>query len=232
MSRTDNYTCFTQGNSEPIWWKPPQTAGSSDPHSINVGLGTIIPRWEVSDRSTTLRYFVQADTFPSIQDVQDVATAFQEAADEWNCLGLGVTFTPAPKDENFHFKVIYEVNDASDPDEATRYAEAFFPHQCSRDVLVTNYALSTLSRPILRNVFLHEIGHILGLRHEFAVAEEGCGAVRFMEDNPESVMAYTAKPTIQNTDIVGVRAFYKKPNGDMSLGSAIVDFRPQVRQKS
>ena len=92
--------------------------------------------------------------------------------------------------------------------------------------------MSILSRSILRNVFLHEIRHILGLRHKFAVAEEGYSALRFMDDNPESIMACTAKPTIQNTDVVGVEAFYKKTNGDMSLGSAVVDFRLQIHQNS
>ena len=227
VSRRNNYNCFTQGSSEPVWWSAPQAANDSNPNSISVGLGTIIPRWEVSQIGTALRYFVQADTFPSTQDAQDVAMTFQQAADEWNSLSLGFTFTPAST--NFHFKIVYEVNDASDADEAGRYAQAFFPHQCNRDVLVTDYALSTSSRPILQNIFLHEMGHILGLRHEFAVAEEGYGAVRFMDNNPESVMAYNARPTMQDTDIAGVKAFYKKSNGDQSLGSPIVDFRPQIR---
>mgnify|MGYP001940467285 CR=1 FL=1 len=50
-----------------------------------------------------------------------------------------------------------------------------------------------------------------------------------MDNNPESVMAYNARPTMQDTDIAGVKAFYKKSNGDQSLGSPIVDFRPQIR---
>jgi hypothetical protein len=228
--QTHNYTCFTQVSSEPIWWRPPQTTGGSDPHSINVGLNAIIPRWDVSQKNTTLRYFVQADIFPSAQDAQDVAAAFQQAAEEWNNLGLGVVFTPAPRKENIHFKVVYQVNDADDPDEATRYAQAFFPNQSDQDVIVTDFALSTPERPILKNVFLHELGHVLGLRHEFAVLKEGYGAVRFMDDNPNSVMAYTAKPTMQITDIAGVKAFYQKSNGDMSLGTPIVDIQPQFRE--
>jgi hypothetical protein len=232
MGSTDHnhkYTCLTQESLEPVWWQPPQSTGHSDSPSLNVGVNSIIPRWDVSQMNTTLKYFVQVDGFPSILDAQDVASAFKQAADEWNRLELGITFIPAPKEENIHFKVVYEVNDADDPDEATRYAQAFFPHEYNRNVLVTNFALSEPERPILKNVFLHEIGHILGLRHEFAVLEEGHGAVRFMDDNPNSVMAYTAKPTMQDTDIVGVQAFYKKSNGDKSLGSPIVDFQPQFR---
>ena len=116
VSRRNNYNCFTQGSSEPVWWSAPQAANDSNPNSISVGLGTIIPRWEVSQIGTALRYFVQADTFPSTQDAQDVAMTFQQAADEWNSLSLGFTFTPAST--NFHFKIVYEVNDASDADDS------------------------------------------------------------------------------------------------------------------
>jgi len=82
------------------------------------------------------------------------------------------------------------------PDEVGRYAEAFFPHQADQDVIVTDFALSWQKRNILKNVFLHEVGHILGLRHEFAIRVERYCAVRFMHRNPDSVMSYNAMPTI------------------------------------
>lgn len=47
---------------------------------MNVGVGDIIPRWELSQMNNSLRYFVGARDFPSPQDSQDVAMAFQQAA--------------------------------------------------------------------------------------------------------------------------------------------------------
>lgn len=49
----------------------------------------------------------------------------------------------------------------------------------------------------MKNVFLHELGHVLELRHEFSLdAErfEGAGAVRVFSTNNESVMSYKFPP--------------------------------------
>jgi hypothetical protein len=51
MGSTDQgrkYKCLTQESSEPVWWQTPVPEGHSDTPSIAVGLGPIVPRWDVS----------------------------------------------------------------------------------------------------------------------------------------------------------------------------------------
>lgn len=71
-------------------------------------------------------------------------------------------------------------------------------------------------------VFTHELGHVLGLRHEFALnpvnenpgqglvlREAANGAVLVGDRNEYSVMNYRAEPpVIQESDVVSTREFY------------------------
>ncbi|KXJ84806.1 hypothetical protein Micbo1qcDRAFT_169931, partial [Microdochium bolleyi] len=61
----------------------------------------------------------------------------------------------------------------------------------------------------MTNVFLHELGHILGLRHEFADLEGG--AIQWGSRNPYSVMSYNFPPQIQPSDEKDTRSFYDFP---------------------
>lgn len=218
---------------------------SDDHHKIVVGLGPIIPRWKPG---TTLKYFVDTKTFLTASDADFTAQAFKQAADEWNGLNLGVTFTQAESRATAHFELEYSDKyqySAGDSDgsgyEPGVLAWAFFPMEVARPVVVTMYGLYHRgSRAILKEVFLHELGHTFGLRHEFALyakeqsreerapEEDDLGAKQFMEPNPFSVMAYKFPPKIQQTDIDGVRAFYKLPEGHKIGGSAIKDYVPKL----
>ena len=75
--------------------------------------------------------------------------------------------------------------------------------------------------------FLHELGHVLGLRHEFAIAEEGRGAVTLGADNEKSVMAYDpdGPPAIRPSDIEGTKAFYNL-TGPRYMGRPLAIYEP------
>ncbi|KAI1805159.1 Metalloprotease [Daldinia bambusicola] len=221
------YRCSTQKNRLPALWQPPLSEDPSDSDSIVVGMSSIVPRWDVPGSNTTLEFFVRADSFPSADDVSYATQMFQQAADDWNALGLGVSISQAADEMKANFDLVYRVNGRADQG---LYAVAFFPHERHSDVVVTDFALSAKERGTLKNVFLHEIGHILGLRHEFALDKEGEGAVRFMEENPVSVMSYTSPPIMQESDRVGVKEFYKLERGLKIGGSPIVDFQPELRR--
>lgn len=202
---------------------------------IALGIGKIVPRWDVTP-ALELRFFVRADTFKSNEDAKDAGKALQEAADEWNALNLDLTIKATNDRNEAHFYLIYKKEIPGSPGVL---AEAFFPNGIGQDVIVYDLALSDSdNRKILKNVFLHELGHVLGLRHEFAViaddegrGPEGEGALQFGFRNPISVMANRFPPELQDTDKEDVVKFYKLPEGT-PLGArrqVITDHIPQLR---
>jgi len=62
----------------------------------------------------------------------------------------------------------------------------------------------------MRNYLAHEIGHIYGLRHEFAKKERN-PSVQFGPTNTESVMNYNDIPVIQESDRIWLQKLYN-PN--------------------
>lgn len=104
-----------------------------------------------------------------------------------------------------------------------------------KDVRCYEFALKDAhQRSILKNTFLHEIGHILGLRHEFAIVEdtEGNGpesqpAVQFGSKNPISVMSYEDVVYIQPTDKEDIVKFYQLPNRFKIDDVEVTDFIPK-----
>lgn len=189
--------------------------------SLNIGCGSTITRW---GKSSVLTFDPKPSTFRSEQDCQIALDAFNEAAKAWNELNLGITIRPAKKDEQAVFHLIY-LDSLGNRNE---YARAFLPTAQSknRNVLVFAKAFEKGSREYMTNVFYHEIGHILGLRHEFA--DQPCrepAAVRFGPKNNDSVMNYFEHPSmiqIHQLDKKWVRAFYDY-NMTSYLGISIID---------
>ena len=62
------------------------------------------------------------------------------------------------------------------------------------------------------NIFCHEVGHILGLRHEFAAIREATEpSVQWGPGNPESVMDYCRNPlemAVHELDVTLITALY------------------------
>ena len=235
------YICITQEDTElPFWGSEEDSTG---PPAINVGkvdskMGQIVPRWDVSQGSTILQYFVDDSTFQGLaaSEADFTANELQQAANEWNSLGLGVSISRTHSRANANFALIYEQNQGQMVDR--RSAESFFPNDHDRYLIVTDVALSAKYRFTLKYVLLHELGHVLGLRHEFVldkqqqlqlnVQEDAGGAVQFQGRNPMSVMNYTAWPTMQDSDKVAVKAFYNLKPGHLIAGSPVVDFKPEI----
>ncbi len=75
---------------------------------------------------------------------------------------------------------------------------------------------------IMPNVFAHELGHVLGLRHEFAQYDPeqaskrppvedslgGAESILVGARNPNSVMAYVFPPVIQRSDVTDCCSAY------------------------
>jgi hypothetical protein len=89
------------------------------------------------------------------------------------------------------------------------------------------------------NDILHELGHILGLRHEFqkwslAWFQDSIAAptVEFGPANLQSVMSYTFPPKLQQSDKDSTKEFYKLANGTVLGDYKVTDFVPTLRTKS
>jgi Dual-action HEIGH metallo-peptidase len=221
------YTCGTQHTFEPTYSYPPDRDDNDGPSSIVVGLDDdtqiLVPRLQAP---LLLEWFLCAETFPSPDIAATAGQALEQAAQEWNAVTFGVTVSQTKAKAEAHFNLVYEKNPA---DRARCHAVAFFPCEPDVDLVVYEYGIKEAIRTPLQNVFQHELGHIFGLRHEFAIAREGDGAKQFMEENELSVMAYNPVPVIQESDKEGICAFYKLKNGADIDGSPIVDYSPPPR---
>ncbi|KAK5081127.1 hypothetical protein LTR70_009143 [Exophiala xenobiotica] len=200
------YTCVTE-------IAPP----SSSPAAI------MIPRWKYN---SVINFATYADGYPAPGDAIYAANCLIEAAKLWSSSNIGVKFNWVPKIDDAAFVLAY-----GGP-KSTVLASAFFPSNSPLDVMyVYQYGFDKTEQiskrgkftnyGIMKNVFLHELGHVLGLRHEFAMEPgdrfEG-GAYRIGSANIESVMSYVFPPELQESDIQDARYFYKHP--------PIVDYSP------
>lgn len=239
-SSEQSYTCETQDGRMATFGIAPVSHlpnNHDDPDSIVLGMGSIVPRWDVTIQpNRKLLYFVLVDTFPSESDAEFAASALQQAANAWNILNIGLTITSTDNQAAANFNLVYQV--PSDPSSRT-LARAFFPNEVDQDVIVFARAFQQSNRTILKNIFMHELGHVLGLRHEFAITgdpskdldPEGDGAVQFWTANYNSIMSYNFPPTMQDSDKKGVVAFYKLKNGFMVNESPVTDYLPQLRKR-
>lgn len=163
------------------------------------------------------------------------------AADEWNKIGFGVIFDRTFTRANAHFDVVFQ---EYEPDAKQISGRSFFPNDLDENTLIIFRAglyqlYEKVKLEMLKGTFLHELGHILGLRHEFALTDEkdketkAATAIQFhgTQTNEDSVMNYGYKPAaLQDTDIAGIKAFYQVANGTKIGTFPVVDFEPKLRK--
>jgi hypothetical protein len=159
------------------------------------------------------------------------ANKLNEAAEEWNALSLGVKIAWVEKIEDAAFLLTF----APQRSPGT-LAEAFFPNDVNlNSVIVYPFAFQPGKVQYLKNIFLHELGHVLGLRHELAPEIEkgpGFDSVQFGPRNPTSVKGYEFPPLMHTSDIDSTKVFYKFPGKNLRVrqglreegGFRIVDF--------
>lgn len=180
----------------------------------------MIPRWKAG---SVIKWVLSTDNFESPEDASYAEEQLVKATETWNDMKLGVIFLQVDEAKSAVFVLRYS------GDNGTTLADAFFPSsKLSNELNVYSRAFEGDTRGDLDKVFQHELGHVLGLRHEFA-AEEG-DFVLFGEENPSSVMAYNWPPQITAQDIKETQDFYawNKPEISSEANSyTVVDHLPR-----
>ncbi|KAK7757893.1 hypothetical protein SLS62_000271 [Diatrype stigma] len=194
---------------------------------INLGLHNTIWRWEPN---SNIEFNVDSYSFPPSVDMVHAKKSLNRAAWEWNKGVVGVQFVPVANDKPAVFQLAY----FSGSDGGT-LARSFIPK--APDVLerlqklfVFPLSFTQEHKPNMTNIFYHELGHILGLRHEFtSPAEARVRSVRWGDSNPRSVMNYYrdySSCRIQPSDYASVRDFYKFQGAEY-MGFRICDLAPR-----
>lgn len=184
---------------------------------IRIGWDGEIPRW---CRGSELSYVVCVDSFPAALSSL-VEDSMKAAIGMWK--GVGVSFKQVARDDPATFAVIYENRNRN------AYACSFFPNELSRELII--YPPSLQKTNYLSNILAHEVGHILGLRHEFAhKREKGCPSALFGSENADSIMNYFDHPEqlqVKEQDLEELERFYaydKVKYGKLS----VLDVNPEV----
>ncbi|GLR90377.1 hypothetical protein [Bradyrhizobium iriomotense] len=149
--------------------KNPDIASSrSDELIVNL-VGGKFDYWK-NPEQRKLTFGFDEKSFPTADNVQFTRAKFRAAADDWiaACPECGITFTEVA--ENPFFKIKYE------PTSDGTIAMSFFPSSPPSDRFLYVYkpflAQDLQFDPV--GVLRHEIGHILGYRHEHIANIPGC----------------------------------------------------------
>lgn len=195
-----------------------------DPAAIMVGMEHEIPRWVPK---SVVKWTAWQMGYDSPEDAKHAASQLKQAAGAWNKANVGVTFefVALAKDANFVL--------CHGGDKGNVLASSYFPNMNDLNFLrVYSLAFRPDIRKNLWKVFTHELGHVLGLRHEFAMESDPSrfegNAVQIGEKNPLSVMNYREElPELQKSDIEATQYFYRLPVGTKLSTTPIVDYVPR-----
>lgn len=208
--------CMTQ--------KPTPRAFNAGPAGLCIALNDICPRWVPG---SVITWAAWRSGFDSQEDADYAANSLEIAAQIWNSANVGVTFEWVPLAKDATFVLCHGGKNPG------TYAEAFFPNDLPLNYLFVFSLSFTELKEHLWRVFLHELGHVLGLRHEFAITDEQkWKAVEFGPRNELSVMNYREEPPmLQQSDIDSTRLFYALRNDADGKpakiqGTPLQDFTP------
>jgi hypothetical protein len=211
-----------------------QKSNSIDELFLGMDKGTLY-LWE---KGSKINWTARADGYRSKEDALFSARACYTAAAAWNkALNGLVQFEYVDSFDDACFQLKY-----GGVDTQGTLAEAFFPDEYKNvlnNVIVYQAQLQGAYKNEIVNTFAHELGHVLGLRHEhsqdnptipgiWGQVEDGryrnevVESIFFGSRNPYSIMAYYDAMKIQDSDVKDAREAYDTlENGSVLKGQGL-----------
>ncbi|KAF0327170.1 matrix metalloproteinase-11 [Colletotrichum asianum] len=215
-------SCITQA---PIP-KALSNAKNKDLGAIMLGLAHECPRWMPG---SVLKWVVMKEGFKTPADADYAAQHLNMACLKWNELNVGVTFEWVSNVVDATFALFHGGSHGN------TLASAFFPNPNDISMMLVYNAAFSIPRwkANMWKMFMHELGHVLGLRHEFAMdtatgeKREMFAAVQLGPPNDRSVMTYGREPPeVQESDVESTRKFYALEDGAMMGLTPVQDYSP------
>lgn len=165
-----------------------------------------VPLWA---KDTTLRWRFRESSFAGLPDSaarkQAVETLFGEALLAW---GDAAPVKFAKRDDAWDFEIVMRRMDDCNGGGCV-LASAFFP-DAGRHKLLIYPKMFTQTHKEQVETLIHEIGHIFGLRHFFAlVSETAWPAHVFGKHNKFTIMNYGADSRLTNADKSDLKSLYQ-----------------------
>ncbi|KAK4066162.1 uncharacterized protein Triagg1_8230 [Trichoderma aggressivum f. europaeum] len=196
---------------------------ATQPHgcaAVRVGWDSQILRWF---KGSELTYLICEESFPSKDSAMAAKDGMKAAITKWK--GEGASFKEVKRYEPAAFAVVYDHRQRSD-----YLAYAFFPRAEPAELLLYPKIFAGGNGNHLANILSHEIGHVLGLRHEFAHKKEAhVPSVRFGSEDPQSVMEYhedLSKLQVTKKDLEGLKELYAYDQ-PVYKGMPVIDVSPK-----
>jgi Matrixin len=165
-----------------------------------------IPLWSID---TTLRWRFQKSTFASFVDPKaaenTVKKLFSNALLAW---GDAVPVKFAEREDNWDFEIAIRESDDCDNNGCT-LASAFFPDGGQHELTIYPKMFAQSQQEQIETL-AHELGHVFGLRHFFAlVSEKAWPSEAFGSDSPFSIMNYGADSKLADADRSDLKRLYE-----------------------